>query len=375
MMTVLRHMGEAAIAQLAGVGHAGDVDRLAVEHDRAGDGAPDAGNRLEQFRLAVACNAGDADDLAGAHVEGNVVHHRDAALILHRQVPDRKLDRAGLRLALLDPEQHAPAHHQLRQFFDGGLTGLPGRHHRALAHDRNRVGDGHDLAQLVGDQHHRFSLLLQLLEDAEQMVGLGRRENARGFVQDQDLGAAIERLEDLDALLQADRQFLDEGVGIDLQAVFAFEPVELRARLGDAALQQRVAFGPENNVLQHREIVDQHEVLVHHPYTERDRVVRGLDRGRLAADTDFAAVGLIEAVEDRHQRRLAGAVLADDAMDRADGDRERDVPVRRDRAEALGDAGELDRRRDRGGAQERGPRLTSCISGRTCSRGPGSCPR
>ncbi len=50
-------------------------------------------------------------------------------------------------------------------------------------------------------------------------------------------------------------------------------------------------------------------------------------RDRLAVDADLAAVGLVEAVEDRHQRRLAGAVLADDAVDGAAPDREVDVAL------------------------------------------------
>jgi hypothetical protein len=37
----------------------------------------------------------------------------------------------------------------------------------------------------------------------------------------------------------------------------------------------------------------------------------------LPVDADLARVGLVEAVEDRHQGRLAGAVLADDAVDLA----------------------------------------------------------
>ena len=87
MVAVLRHMGEAAVAQLAGIGDADHVDRLAVEHRRVPDTrAADAGDRLDQFRLAVAGDAGNADDLAGAHVEGDVVDHGDAARILDRQV-------------------------------------------------------------------------------------------------------------------------------------------------------------------------------------------------------------------------------------------------------------------------------------------------
>jgi hypothetical protein len=34
---------------------------------------------------------------------------------------------------------------------------------------------------------------------------------------------------------------------------------------------------------------------------------------------DLAGIGLVKAVEDRHQRRFSGAVFADDAVDRARG--------------------------------------------------------
>ena len=86
-------------------------------------------------------------------------------------------------------------------------------------------------------------------------------------------------------------------------------------------VEQRLAFGAEDDVFEHGEILDQHEMLVDHADAERDGVVGRLDRDRLAADPDLAAVGLVEAVEDRHQRRLAGAVLADDAVDGAALDR------------------------------------------------------
>ncbi len=56
----------------------------------------------------------------------------------------------------------------------------------------------------------------------------------------------------------------------------------------------------------------------------------------------LAAVGLVEAVEDRHQRRLAGAVLADDAVDGAALDDEIDVAIGPDSAETLVDPDELD---------------------------------
>ncbi len=255
-----------------------------------------------------------------------------------------ELDLAGAGRALLDVKQHAAADHQFGQFLDRRLPGHPGRDHRALAHDRDVVGDGHDLAQLVGDQHHRLPLLLELAEDAEQVVGFGRGEHAGRLVEDQDLGAAVERLQDFDALLEADGQFLDDRVGIDLEPVLALEPGQFGARLGDRSAEEGIALGAENDVFKHGEVFDQHEVLVDHADADRDGVVGRADRRRLAADADLAAVGLVEAVEDRHQRRLAGAVLADDAVDRAAGNLEVNVAIGVDRAEALVDADEFDRR-------------------------------
>jgi hypothetical protein len=71
-----------------------------------------------------------------------------------------------------------------------------------------------------------------------------RRQHAGRLVEDQDLGAAIERLQDFDALLQADRQLLDERIGIDLEAVFLLQPLQLGARLGDAAGEQAPPSAP-----------------------------------------------------------------------------------------------------------------------------------
>ena len=83
-------------------------------------------------------------------------------------------------------------------------------------------------------------------------------------------------------------------------------------------------------------------MLVDHADAGGDRRLAAVDDDRLAVDADLAGIGLVEAVKDRHQRRLAGAVLADDAVDRSLLDLEIDAAVGVDRAEALVDADELD---------------------------------
>ena len=80
---------------------------------------------------------------------------------------------------------------------------------------------------------------------------------------------------------------------------------------------------------------------------------RGLaDRDGAAVDPDLAGVGRGAAVEDAAQRRLPGAVLADQAVDRAAREAERDRAVGVHRAEALVDAAELDRGRCRRSRRE-----------------------
>ncbi len=108
------------------------------------------------------------------------------------------------------------------------------------------------------------------------MVGLLRRQHGGRLVEDQDARAAVERLQDLDPLLQADRQVADERVGIDVEPVLARQARQLGAGRREAARQQRAALGAEHDVLEHGEVVDQHEVLVDHADAGGDRVARAV---------------------------------------------------------------------------------------------------
>ena len=245
------------------------------------------------------------------------LHPRHAAIVDDVEIRHVEHDGAGMGRRLVDPQQHPAAHHQLGQVLGAGVGGIQRLHHGALAHDRDAVGDRHDLAQLVGDQDDGLALLAEALEHDEQLVRLLRRQHGRRFVEDQDLGAAIERLEDFDPLLQPDRQIVDQRVGIDLEAIGVAQLLQRGAGLAQAILQQRAAFDAQHDVLQHGEIVHQHEMLMHHADARGDGVLGIADCAWLAVDTDLAGVGLVEAVEDGHQRRFAGAVLADDAVDRA----------------------------------------------------------
>ena len=149
----------------------------------------------------------------------------------------------------------------------------------------------------MGDEDDGLVLALEHAQHLEQLVRLGRRQHRRRLVKHEDLGAAHQRLQDLDPLLQADRQFADDGVGIHHEAVFTPEFGELLADRARAFGEQRPALGAEHHVFEHGERGHQHEVLMHHADAVADRFARGADPDRLAVDADFAAVGFIEAIQ------------------------------------------------------------------------------
>ena len=207
------------------------------------------------------------------------------------------------------------------------------------------VGDVEHLVELVGDEDDRLALGLERAQDREQLVRLLRRQHGRGLVEDEDVGAAVERLQDLHALLLADRDRLDLRVGLHGEAEALRDVAHPLARLVHVHERASVRLDAEDDVLRHRHHGDEHEVLVHHPDPEVDRLVRGADPLRLPAHADLALVGVVEPVEDVHQRRLAGAVLAEERVHLAGAELEVDRVVGDDAREPLRDALQLEKRR------------------------------
>ena len=66
------------------------VDTLAGEGDRTAVGLEDAGDHVEQRRLAGAVGADHAADLAGLDVERHLVHRHQAAEALGHVVEDKQ---------------------------------------------------------------------------------------------------------------------------------------------------------------------------------------------------------------------------------------------------------------------------------------------
>ena len=159
-------------------------------------------------------------------------------------------------------------------------------------------------------------------------------------------GASVTRegARHLDHLAPADREVADDVAGLD--AVAGEDRVELRRRSAPPArrapaeaAQRRVA---DAGVLGDGEVRAERQLLEHAAYAERVRALHRVGGLGLAADRDRAAVGRGDAGEHVHQRRLAGAVVADEADALAGRDREVDAVERPDGAEMLLDAVQRD---------------------------------
>ena len=199
----------------------------------------------------------------------------------------------------------------------------------------------------MADEDDAVPFLGETPKDGEDLLGLLGCQHGGWLVEHEDPGIAIEGLEDLDPLLPADGQRSNLCLRVDLEP----EPL---AELDDPAVRLLAVeedrpghrLLAEQDVLGNREDGDEHEVLMDHVDPARDCVRRAGDRRLPAVEQDYSLVRSGKAVEDIHQRRLAGAVLAEQRVDLAWPDLEVDVIVGDDARVALRDAAHLERGRD-----------------------------
>jgi len=340
-LPVLGNVGDAALDAVP-PGALRDVRPLEADGPRLRDAH--AGDGLDEFLLAVAVDAGDAEHLAGPDLEGDVGDRLDAALVGYPEVLDRERHVAGSRRWRFDLQEDLPADHQLREFLPRRRRGLDGADVLAVAQDRDFVRGSHRLTQLVGDEDNRLPLGGQLLQHRKEVCHLLGGEDGRRLVEDKDVCTAVEGLQDFDALLDADRDVLDGGVGVDVEPVPLAQLDHLRAGLFavDHEAAEATRLVAQRDVLGDGHRVDQHEVLVDHPHAGVDGIPWGVERPGYTIDHDLAGGRLVEPVEDVHQRRLPGPVLTEQRVDGPPLDGQVHVVVRDDTRESLRDPPHLD---------------------------------
>src|SRR5207249_8821680 len=265
------------------------------------------------------------------------------AVVVHAQRRDLEDHVAGVRPAAIDAEADGSTDHELRELALGAVRRSAAAGDPSAPDHGDAIRDLEDLVELVADEDDARALRAKLPEHAEDLARLLRREDGGRLVEDEDPRVAVDRLEDLNALLLADGELIDAGRGLDIEPQLLREQPDPLRRLGEVEdLADANDLLSENDVLGDREDRDQHEVLVHHADPACDRVGGVADRHGPAVDADLAFVRRDEAVEDVHERRLARAVLAEQRVDLAFAEVEVDRVVReRPGREALRDAPHL----------------------------------
>ena len=243
----------------------------------------DAGEGLQQLRLAVAGDAGDAHDLAAPHREADALDALDAEGVLDHEVADleHRARRAGP--AALSTRRRPGGRPSARR---AARTSSPAVGSVATTRPWRITVTTSVTSRISRSLWVMRTTVLpssrERPEDAEEVVGLLGREDGGRLVEDQEVGAAVERLQDLDALALAHAEIGDARVGVDLEVVLAPEPRELGAGARQPGPEPEAALDAEHDVLQDRERLHQHEVLVHHADPRRQRVLRAADGRRPA---------------------------------------------------------------------------------------------
>ena len=185
----------------------------------------------------------------------------------------------------------------------------------AVAQHRHAVAHGKDLVQPVGDEDHRHAVRFQLADDAEKGLGLLAREGRCGLIHDDDLGVDAHRLDDLHHLLLRHGQRAHQPARVDLQIEFVKERLRVPGHLAPLhkPVLQRIPAGED--VLRHRDALDEVQLLVDDRDAHQLRLLGGGDLHLLAVEPDAAAVLFVGPGDGLHQRGLSRAVLAHQRVD------------------------------------------------------------
>ena len=207
---------------------------------------------------------------------------------------------------------------------------------------------------MLDEQDRELQLVAHLADEADELERLLRIHPRRGLVEQQELGLRPERASHLEAPLVAVGQVarvvvstprqpaVVEQLACALMGFALLAPDHRRAQdaAEDAALQ--AAVHADEDVLERGHLLEEADVLERPADTALGGVCGGEPAMSLPSKTIAARRRLVDPGDHVEERRLAGAVRADQADDRALGDREVDVVDRDQAAELLAERVDLE---------------------------------
>ena len=191
------------------------------------------------------------------------------------------------------------------------------------------VRDGEHLGHVVADENDGDALVANLLDQVEHASSLDDAQRCGGLVHEDDAVRPHRGARDRDRLTlpagqggyRSARRAKPDAQALELLARLpAHRRAVDEAELAEQARQDDLP--AEKQILERRQIGGKREILVDRRNAMSLRVIGGIECDRLAGQKDLPLVRPVRAGEDLHQRRLAGAVVADKRADfsRLDGE-------------------------------------------------------
>src|SRR6266536_4611056 len=243
------------------------------------------------------------------------------------------------------------AGHHADDRFEGRILRVQRRDRPPQAQHGDPVRHGEDLGQVVADHDDRQALAADLADQLEHHRRLAHAERRRRLVHDHDARAPRDRARDRDRLPLAAREVGDrlvDRLDADLEpAHLLLRAPAHRSLVEEAEPSERrlqILLAAPEKVLRGVEVRGKGEILVDRLDAEPPCLARVRDGERLALEPELAAVCVVDPRDDLDQRRLAGAVVADDRVHLVVGEREVPVAKRDEAAEVLLDSLRLEQR-------------------------------
>ena len=170
----------------------------------------------------------------------------------------------------------------------------------------------------MGNDDDGVALGAHFAQDSKELVRLLRGQHGGGLVQNQNIRAAAEHLDDFHRLFFTHGHVVDFLIQIHFQSEAGAELLRLHGQL---------ALHAQQDVLPGGEHIHQLEVLMDHADAHADGLAGTADGDLLAIQVNQAAVGLIDAGQHVHHGGLAAAVFAQQGQNLPTVDRQADVVV------------------------------------------------
>ena len=258
--------------------------------------------------LAAAGNTGNTQDLTAADVEIHIADGNRTLVVADGNIPQLQKRTGLVHDRPVNVQIHLMAHHPFRQCLLVGVGCIDGGDILTLAQNRHPVRNVHNLIELMGNDDDGVALILHPAQHPEELVDFLHRQNCGGLIENDDPGAVVQHLDDLQGLLFGYGHIINFLSGIDLEAELFCHGFDL----GIAVLFQRQTglFLAHPDIVCSGKHIHQLEVLMHHADTQFLGIFRRIDGYLFPVHKNLTAVRLVNTGKHVHQCCLAGTIFA-----------------------------------------------------------------